>query len=132
MIGQVEVRRRYPGEEMPAELMSGLEVFYIVEEWQWVVEYEGKIVAQILTAPLHGLLLLLRMISLPEAPPLWLVLALRRILADAKARGLFGYLILLEDVRPNEVKMMRLAQRGGGMLRPFSGVLAFGSTEFKY
>lgn len=132
MISQMEVRRRYPGEDLPAELMNGIEAFYIVEEWQWVVEYEGKIVAQVLTAPAHGLLILLRIMSLPEAPPSWPVLALRRILADARERGLIGYLTLLEDARPNETRLMRLVQRSGGMLRPFSGALAFGSTEMKY
>lgn len=132
MIGQIEIRRRYPGEEIPAELMDGLEAFHIMEDWQWVVLHEDKIIAQILTCPAHGLLILLRMMSLPEAPPAWLVLALRRILADAKERGLFGYVILLQDSKPKESKMMRLTQMGGGMLLPFSGALAFGSTEFKY
>lgn len=132
MIGQVEVRLRYRNEEIPAELMVGIEPFHIVEDWQWVILHEDRIVAQILTAPAHGLLLFLRMMSLPEVPPLWLVLALRRIMADAKARGLFGYLTLLQDSKPKEVKMMRLVQRAGGMLLPFSGVLAFGSTEIKY
>lgn len=132
MISQIEVRPRYPGEEIPAELMQGFEAFQIAENWQWLVFHEGKVIAQILTCPAHGLLIFLRMMSLPEAPPFWLVVALRRILADARERGLFGYVILLEDSRPKEVKMMRLAQKGGGMLQPFYGVLAFGSTEFKY
>ena len=132
MISQIEIRPRYPGEEIPAELMTGLEAFSIVEDWQWLVIHENKIVAQILTVPAHGLLVFIRMMSLPGAPPLWLLLALRRILADARARGLFGYLIMLEDSRAKEAKMMRLCQHGGGMLRPFSGALAFGSTEFKY
>lgn len=132
MIGQIEVRLRYPDEEIPAELMTGLEAFHIVSDWHWVILHEDKIVAQVLTAPAHGLLLLLRMMSVPDAPASWLVLALRRILADARARGLFGYLILLQDSKPKEAKMMRLTQLGGGMLLPFSGALAFGSTEFKY
>lgn len=132
MIGQIEVRPRYPGEDIPAELMVGIEPFHIVESWQWVVEYEDKIVAQILTAPAHGLLILLRMMSVPDAPASWLVLALRRILADAKERGLFGYVVLLQDSRPREAKLMRIVQKNGGMLIPFSGALAFGSTETKY
>lgn len=132
MIGQIEVRNRYPGEEIPAELMVGIEPFHIVEDWQWVVEYEGKIVAQILTAPAHGLLIFLRMMSTRDAPPSWLVLALRTIMADARARGLFGFLTLLQDSKLKEVKLMRMTQRNGGMLLPFSGVLAFGSTETKY
>ena len=132
MISQIEVRLRYPGEEIPAELMTGLEAFAIVEDWQWLVIHENKIVAQVLTAPAHGLLIFLRMMSLAEAPPLWMLLALRRILADARERGLFGYVALLEDFRPSEAKLMRLAQRSTGMLRAFSGAIAFGSTEVKY
>ncbi|PWT72280.1 MAG: hypothetical protein C5B60_09775 [Chloroflexi bacterium] len=132
MIGQMEVRSRYPGEEVPPELMVGLEAYQIVEDWQWLVFHEGRIVAQVLTAPMHGVLLLLRMMSLPEAPPTWLVLALRRIMADARARGLFGCAILLSDNKPNEVKLMRITQRAGGVMLPVSGVVAVGSTEWRY
>jgi hypothetical protein len=132
MIGQLEIRPRLPGEPIPEELMAGLEYFQIVESWQWLVLHQDKIVAQILTAPMHGVLLLLRMMSLPEAPHGWLVLALRRIMADAKAKGLFGAVVLLDDRRPQEVKMMRIAQRSGGMLLPYCGALAVGSTDWKY
>lgn len=132
MIGQIEVRTRYLGEPIPVELMVGLEAFQIIEDWQWVVLHEDRIVAQILTAPAHGLLLLLRMMSLPSAPEGWAVLALRRVLADAKARGLIAYLVLLEDARPQEVKLMRIVQKAGGILRPVCGVMGVGSTEVRY
>lgn len=132
MIGQLEIRPRNEGEEVPAELMVGLEPFQIVELWQWVVLDDNKIVAQVLTAPAHGVLILLRMMSLPEAPKGWLVLALRRILTNAKALGLIGYMVLLQDSKPQEVKMMRIVQKSGGMLLPFSGVIAVGSSEVKY
>jgi adenosylmethionine-8-amino-7-oxononanoate aminotransferase len=60
------------------------------------------------------------------------MLALRQVLADARARGLFGYVVLLEDQKRQEAKLMRICQKAGGMLRPFSGVVAFGSTDWKY
>jgi hypothetical protein len=132
VISQIEVRPRYPGEEIPGELMVGLEAYQIVEDWQWLVIHEGRIVAQVLTAPMHGMLIFLRMMSVKEAPPTWLVLALRRIMADARVRGLFGWAILLSDSKSHEAKLMHMTQRAGGVMLPFSGVVAVGSTEWRY
>ena len=127
------VRLRDPLDLVPEKLMEGnLEALKLDYNWQWVVEHEGEIVAQVLCSPCHGLIHILRISSMPEAPHGWAVVALRRVLSDAKARGMIGFMTLLADKQPAEVKLMKIIQRQGGQLVPFYGALAFGSTENGY
>ena len=129
----VTVRNRTKYDHVPDELVDGIELFPGLDyEWQWVVEYDGDIVAQILAAPMHGLLLILRITATSKAPKSWAVLAFRRVLSDALARGLGAYVTLLEDRKANEVRLARMAVKAGGVLLPFSGSIVIGKTENKY
>jgi hypothetical protein len=132
MISTLEIRNRYPGEVIPTELMENLGVMQIDPEWQWLAEYEGKIVGQILGVNAHGILMLLRITSTKDAPKSWAVLGLRKVLRDARERGLIGYLCFLDDREKQEVKLMGLVQRSGGVLLPAYGCWAAGSTENEY
>jgi hypothetical protein len=129
--GQIEVRHPVAG-EVPAELIAGFEALPIDLEWQWVLIVDGGVEAQMLCAPMHGLLAILRLTAFPSTPAAWLVRFLRSVLADSHARGMIGYVTFLSDANPMELKLMRIVQRSGGMLLPSSGAWAFGSTEVRY
>jgi hypothetical protein len=132
MIATLQIRNRYPGEVIPSELMENLGSMTVDPEWQWLAEYDGKIVGQILGVNAHGILMLIRITATPEAPKYWPVLGLRKVLADARERGCIGYLCFLDDRQPQEVKMMRMIQKQGGILLPVIGVWAAGSTDCGY
>lgn len=128
---QLEVRHPYVG-EVPTELMAGFEALKIDPEWQWVLVVDGKVEAQMLCAPMHGLLVILRVVAFKEAPRSWLVKFLRRVMEEAKGLGLLGYVTFLSDLNPQERKLMKIIQHSGGLLIPASGAWGVGSTEVRY
>jgi hypothetical protein len=127
----IEVRHAYVG-EVPSELIVGFEALRIDPEWQWVLVVNGKVMAQMLCANMHGLLAILRLTALPGAPSAWAVTLFRRAMAEARKSGAIGYVTFLSDARAQERKLMRIVQRSGGMLLPATGAWAFGSTEIRY
>jgi len=129
--GELDVRHPYVN-EVPPELMTGFESLPIDPEWQWVLTVDGRIRAQMLCASAHGMLLILRVKAMPDAPAAWLVCFMRRVLADARALGMIGYVSFLSDRNPQEVKLMRIVQRAGGLLLPQSGAMVAGSLEVGY
>jgi hypothetical protein len=128
---EISVRHPYRG-EVPQELMRGFEAFSIDLEWQWVVVADGQVKAQILCTNAHGLLFILRLTALKDAPHAWLFRLLREVFREAKAQGCLGYVTFVCDQNPPEIKLMRLVQKAGGMLMPQSGAWAFGSIETRY
>ena len=131
MIGHIEVRHPYVG-EVPPELIVGFESFKIDTEWQWVVVQEGKVVAQLLCAPAHGLLLMLRLTSLPTAPSNWPLLLFRKVFDECSKMGMLGFMAPLADDTKAQRRMMKMVSRMGGYLVPWSGVWAAGRLETKY
>lgn len=119
-------------DSLPQELMDGLEAYRIDPDWQWVVEHDGKIVAQILACYAHGITILLRMSATKDAPKSWAVVALRQLLRDCRERGCIGFMTMLEDDKKQEVKLMRIVQKLGGYIRPFYGAVVAGTTDLKY
>lgn len=132
MIDTSIIVRHPKADEVPAELMIGFEAWKIDPEWQWVLEADGKIVAQLLTANMHGMLYLLRITALPSAPNGWTVALLRHMLREGKRLGLIGYMVLLQDDSKACRRMMRIIHRAGGFLEPICGVLAVGRLEVGY
>lgn len=136
MIKQLEIRNRgFVGRELeplPSSLMDGMEPYTIDPEWQWIVEYDGEIVAQILACYAHGVPLILRITATKNAPKSWAVVALRQMLRDCRERGCVGFMTMLEDSKPQEVKLMRIVQKLGGYVRPFYGAIVAGSTDMRY
>jgi hypothetical protein len=127
---QISVRHPYVG-EVPEELIVGFEALKIDQEWQWVAVYDGKVVAQMLCAPMHGLLGIMRLTAFSDAPKGWALRLFREALGEAKEAGMLGYMTFLSDRNPQEQKLMRIIQKQG-MLIPASGAWGFGSTEVKY
>jgi hypothetical protein len=139
----VHARNLRAGEQktLPAALLdTGMP--FLVPEWVWVVEpvsilgpfdpVQPQPFALIVCSFAHGWLVLWRILALsplPSAIPLnWFLEALPQVFAAARQRGCVGFLTLLADNRPEEVKMARIIQRmAGAMIMPFQGSLGAGS-----
>lgn len=140
----IRVRNLREGEQSslpPALLDTGMP--YLVPAWVWVVEPASlpsllgpfaptpPPFAIIVTSFAHGWLVLWRMIAISPLPPgiplTWFKEALPQVSAEARARGCVGFLTLLADNRPAEVKMARIImQMTNGGLLPFQGSIGAG------
>jgi hypothetical protein len=115
---------------------------FLVPEWAWVVEPVSILgpfdpvppqpFALVVCSFAHGWLVLWRVLALSPLPPLiplnWFLEALPQVFAAARLRGCVGFLTLLADNRPEEVKMARIIQRmAGAKIMPFQGSLGAGS-----
>ena len=106
---------------------------YLIPEWAWVVETDDCPVpfALIVASQAHSWLLLWRVLSLSPLssgiPLTWFLEALPQVFAAARARGCVGFVTLLADNRPEEVKMARIITRlvHGGIM-PFQGSIGAG------
>ncbi len=108
---------------------------YLVPEWVWVVEADINNhtcpFAVVVTSFSHGWLVLWRVLSLTPLPleiPLnWFMEALPQVFAEAASRGCVGFLTLLADNRPEEVKLARIiASLPGAAILPFQGSMGVG------
>jgi hypothetical protein len=136
----IRVRNLRKGEQ--ATLSSELcdtGMAYLIPEWVWVVEPASLLgpfapsapFAVIVASQAHSWLVLWRVLAispLPSAVPLnWFLEALPQVFAEARLRGCIGFLTLLADNRPEEVKMARIiARMAQGAIKPFQGSLGAG------
>src|ERR1700757_5150597 len=127
----LEVRHPYVA-EVPAELLVGFEGFKIDAEWEWVLVADGKVVAQMLCAPMHGVLMIVRLTALPTAPHGWAVTLFRRVLKECHGLKMIGYTTFLSDATHAERRLMKIIARTGGYLVPVSGVWAAGRFDTRY
>src|SRR5262252_6636474 len=95
-LSTIEVRHPYVN-EVPLSLIEGFEAFKIDPEWQWVVVADGAVKAQLLCAPAHGVLMMLRLTALPDAPDGWALAMFRHVLRDCRKLEMLGYMTFLED-----------------------------------
>jgi hypothetical protein len=131
----IKVRNLREGEEAtlpPALRDSGMA--YLIPQWAWVVEADSYPLpfALIVASQAHSWLVLWRVLSLsplPSAVPLnWFLEALPQVFTEARRRGCVGFLTLLADNRPEEVKLARIVQRlAMGTIMPFQGSIGAGA-----
>ena len=136
----IHVRNLCEGETatLPSALLdTGMP--FLVPEWVWVVEPTSPLgpfappnpFAIIIASQAHSWLVLWRVISLsplpPEIPLTWFLEAIPQVFAEARLRGCVGFMTLLADNRPQEVKMARIiASLPGAALLPFQGSMGVG------
>ena len=133
----IRVRNLRLGEAIrlpPALLDHGMP--YLVEPWVWVVEDAdappaassapapaAPPFALIVTSFAHGWLVLHRVLAISPLPPAipltWFLAARSQVFAEARLRGCVGFLSLLDDTRPEEAQLIRIAIRlAGGQVMP--------------
>jgi hypothetical protein len=140
----IHVRNLREGEAdtLPAELRNH-GMAYLIPEWVWMVEPVNLLgpfgppqppFAIIVASQAHSWLVLWRAIAISPLPPTvplnWFMEALPQVFAEARLRGCVGFMTLLADNRPSEVKMARIiASLPGATLLPFQGSLGIGSLS---
>lgn len=133
MSSDVRVRNLREGEAAglpPALRGHGLP--YLVPEWAWVVETpDHTTFALIVGSFAHGYLVLFRVLAISPLPPgtplTWFMEALPQVFSEARARGCVGFVTLLADNRPREVKLARIISRmAGAAIMPFQGSVGVG------
>ena len=113
---------------------------FLDPQWAWVVEPVSPLgpfapalppFAIVVTSFSHGWLVLWRLIAVSPLPPgiplNWFLEAIPQVFAAARQRGCVGFLTLLADNQPAEVKMARIITRlAKGGIVPFQGSLGAG------
>ena len=136
----IRVRNLREGEAdtLPAALRDH-GMLFLIPEWVWVVEPSSPLgpfapstpFAIIVGAQAHSWLLLCRVLAVSPLPPAaslnWFLEALPQVFAEARQRGCVGFVTLLDDNRPEEVKMARIIMRlAKGGIVPFHGSVGAG------
>lgn len=127
----IDVRHPYVG-EVPEELIVGFETRRIDPEWQWVLVEDDKVKAQLLCCNAHGVLMMLRITALPDAPEGWALKLFRKVLSDCADQGMLGYMTFLSDATKPERRLLTIAARQGAYVVPVSGSWIAGRMENGY
>jgi hypothetical protein len=122
----MKVRNFIFGEELPEMLRTGFEGGNCMPEWYWVVERDGKIVASLIAAPAHIVVILLRLVATPDAEPFDVRALLLRATIDIKARGYNGYMVWADPNRQNEKSLIDIVIASGGVQLPGTQVACAG------
>lgn len=125
------VRHFETGDMVSAELLDKWALLPLDRKWVWVVEHEDAIKAVLIAAPMHGMVFLLRIGANEDAPGTWLLTLLRTVMAECKERGYIAMMTYL-TMRPEEQKLLRIANREGWYTNLEVGYWAIGSTECKH
>jgi len=105
-------------EQLPAPLRDGFTDSMpggFDPNWVWVVEDGDSVCGMIIASPCHGVVLLLRVKMSDGAPATALTTLLRKLFADVRARGYFGYMTFL-GISDTEKRLMRLVRRTSGLV----------------
>ena len=103
------------GEEIPPELEAGFEQLGKLDrDWVWVVESGGKIVGVLLACDCHGVAMIWRVAVLPGQSTMAVGRLLRRFLGDVRARGMVGYLTLVDASKSTQGRLQAIIEKAGG------------------
>ena len=136
----VQVRNLREGEAatLPSALLD-TGMAYLIPQWVWVVEPASPLgpfapstpFAIIVASQAHSWLVLWRILAISPLPPTvplnWIMEALPQVFAKAAIRGCVGFMTLLADNHPQEVKMARIiASLPECSILPFQGSMGVG------
>jgi hypothetical protein len=121
------VRNFKLGEELPESLKTGFETGKATDtSWIWVVERDDKIVASLIAAPAHIVVILLRLLTTPDAHPFDVRALLLKATADIKSRGYNGYMVWADPTRDTEKALIEIVKAAGGFELPNAQVACAG------
>ncbi len=123
------IRHPHQGEHIPEAAWPSFAAC-IDPEWAWVaVDEDDRVVATLLTAPAHGLVMLLRLWAAPGTSPHWLRKLLRQGAKECYARGQRVWVVMLMAGSSTELRLARLALHHKGTPTSFQGFVYAGSLE---
>jgi hypothetical protein len=89
----------------------------------WVVEEDGMIKAALLAAYGSQTACFLRLAATSDAPHNWMVSLLRAVIRDLEEMNAKVIMVCLSAERWQELKLLRLIQRAGGIMNPLAGYI---------
>lgn len=111
---RASVRLLRHGESLPESFELGFAHLGALDpSWCWVVERGGAIEGCLLASPCHGTALIWRLVLIPGAPLSSLTRLLRAFLRDCRARGLAGYMTLVDEGVDAQGKLKKIMERAG-------------------
>lgn len=122
----MRVRHLRDHENWPDTLNMGFNGDCLDREWCWVAEENGVVIAGLLATPLHGLVFLLRLVTVAKAPTTATLALFRIVLKETQERGCKGYVTLLDPATEDGQKLDSLVTRLNGIRLPSSLVMSCG------
>ena len=103
-------------------------------EWIWLAynRYDDKPLAMLVTAPAHGIVMLLRIYSVKVAPKSVMVGLLRRSLAAMSSRGYTRWVSFLDEARATEASLIDIAIKAGATSAGGKHIMLTGPTDIKW
>lgn len=121
------IRNLVKGEPLPKELQTGYENGNCDPDWIWVAEHDGKLVAILVTAPMHIVVMMIRLVATEEAG-----LAVRSLLLHfiktIKERGFNGYYTMVDPGTDAGAALQRIVEGTGGMTIPSPQYVCVGAV----
>lgn len=111
----MKVRNLIIGEQLPEQLRTGYEGMNCMPEWIFVAERDGEPVAILVAAPVHIVVLMVRLCSTPEASPTDVRALLVHFVKTVKERGYGGYITYLSEASEVERTLSRIITATGGV-----------------
>lgn len=109
------VRKLREGETIPETLDSGFEKYGKLDrDWCWVYVSSGEIKGVLLASPCHGTAFVWRFKVLPECGQVAALKLLKAFKHDLHARGVHGFLTLVDLNTDNGKRLQRVVERCGG------------------
>jgi hypothetical protein len=102
------------GESIPAGLEAGFDQLgQLDRNWVWVLETDVEITGVLIGSPCHGACFIWRMSVDPKASQMSVVRLLRRFASDIRARGLKGYMLIIDPSTPTQTHLVRILEKIG-------------------
>lgn len=109
----MNVRNLIPRERLPKELRTGYEAT-AMPEWIWIAERNGYPVGILVAAPAHGVVILMRLATTPDAEGTDVRTLLVAAFREMKMRGYRGYTTWLDPTKEPENAFIRIIRAIGG------------------
>jgi len=132
--GSYYIRTLIKGEALPDLGQQIPDSHLIQHDWIWLAynRYNDKPVAMFVTAPAHGIVILLRIYAIKSAPKTVLVGLFRKSLAAMSSRGYTRYASFLDESRPAEASLIDILKKAGGISAGGCHIMVTGPTAIKW
>jgi hypothetical protein len=128
-VKQTTIRHLLPYDCLDEAVWSGL-TDRVDPEWAWVeVDEEDAIQRVLLAAPLHGIVMLVRLWAAPGANKHGLRRFLHEAAAEWIADGYRAGMVMFQGAKPLELQLGRIALRLKAVPLPFNGHVLVGGLE---
>lgn len=127
--GSYTVRHLYKDEPLP-QFGHGIPTSpFQQSEWIWIAEVGNQPVAILITSPMQGSVMLLRIYATKASPKGVMVGLFRKSLADMQSRGYTQYGVFLDRDQGECKKLLKIAIKAGAKVVEGNHVLVTGPTD---